>query len=644
MARAQQEAGAGQVSLEDLAAVEVTTVARQPRRLSDSAAAVHVITRQDISRSGATSLPEVLRMVPGVHVARIDANRWAVSIRGFNHRHANKLLVLVDGRSIYTALFSGVVWEANDMRLDDIERIEVVRGPGATLWGANAVNGVINIITRSSSKTHGVDVSVATGSNETLSAGARVGGTLGSVGHYRAFGKYGTHEPFGTLDGHDGDSGRAARTGGRLDLFPSPADSISVSGEVYRGRFGAVTLYPEAVDEIPIPRVEFNVLSGGFVLGSWERAPSANERLTVRAYYDHSYRDESSAVEKRDTFDADIQHRVMVGRRHTLLWGANYRVSRDEVRGTETLTVDGPQRVTHFGSAFAQDDILLFGDAVRLTIGAKADGHSRVGIELLPNVRAAWMRGNQSIWGAVSRSVRTPSRAEFDLRAVPMVLPQGTLFSGAPLTTVVASGSDDLGIEELRAYEAGYRWRNQHLSIDVAAFVNDYDDLMVSVLRQSFVVGPPLRLVVPFEMENISGQRTYGVELAADLRVTRWLRLTGSWAEMRHGDYDESPATLYPELSDTFADRIASVVASASLPRRAALTSALHYASRLDDATGDVLKADVSFMVPLSSHVDVAIVGQNLLRASERQFRASVDRLIPTDVPRAIVVRSTVHF
>jgi iron complex outermembrane receptor protein len=638
-----QTAALEELSLEELANVEVTSASRRQRKLSESANAVHVITREDIRRSGATSLPEVLRMAPGVHVAHIDGNKWAVGVRGFNDRWSNKLLVLVDGRSVYTPLFSGVFWEVEDTLLEDIDRIEVIRGPGATMWGANAVNGVINIITRSATRTTGAMVAGAAGSHERAGE-FRYGAELGNAAAVRVFAKSSARDAFGDGIQGRGDSSDMLRVGGRVDLFPAPQDTLTFTSEAYRADFGSLTSAPVAPAWPAPTRQERVPASGAFVLGTWKRALSPSSSVALQSSFEHTYRGDLLTAEYRDTIDLDFQHQFNSGRRHEYVWGTNVRRSTDEVDGTYALTLDPPHRQLRMFSAFAQTDLLLQPERWRLTLGTRVEHHNVAGVEVLPNVRLLWTRHSQSAWTAVSRGTKNPSRIELGMRVVTRMLPPHALYPGSPMAEVVSTGTDGATSESVVAYEAGYRVRPvRQLSIDVATFYNSYDRLLSRRAEAPSLALDPIRLIVPFSLHNVLGGESYGAEVAADWRLSDRVRLAG-WMSERRFVFEQSQYVLALMLASNNPRRIGTVRTQVSLPGRLELTPAVSYAGALGNGVGSVVSVDANATWHATGALDVSLVGRDLLDRYRAQFTPTIDGGIATEVPRSIVLKSVVRF
>ncbi|NDY41838.1 TonB-dependent receptor, partial [Dissulfurirhabdus thermomarina] len=464
------------ISLEDLLHAEVISAARSPRPLPDTPAAVFVLTRDDILRSGAETLPEALRAVPGLQVARIDANKWAVSARGFNGRFANKLLVLVDGRTVYTPLFSGVYWEVQDIPLDDIDRVEVVRGPGAALWGGNAVNGVINIITRRASETPGTRIALRSGT-ETSGLDMRQGGALGPTAEWRLSARYSdTGEGVNRQGDPAFDGWTILQLGGRLDWHPARAGEVTLQGDVYGGEAGQtyrVAVPPPAFIRLQDDQVS---LSGGNILCRWRTGREDGPGTVLQAYFDRIERHDLLTGERRHTLDIDFQHRSFAGARHDVVWGLGYRYTRDRLDDSAVVSFDPDAEDDNLLSGFIQDRITLLPDRLFLVLGAKVERNDVTDFEFQPNARILWRpEPRAALWAAVSRAARTPSRAERTVRYDSAWLPAGALGPGTPPALVALVGNPDYDSERLTAWEAGARYAPAPmLALDAAVFLNRY--------------------------------------------------------------------------------------------------------------------------------------------------------------------------
>lgn len=564
-------------TIEQLMQISVTTVSRLEEELQTSAAAVYVLGREDIRRARVTSVPEALRLVPGVQVARVDANKWAISIRGFNSRSANKLLVLVDGRSVYDPLFGGVFWEARDVALDEVERIEVIRGPGGTLWGTNAVNGVINIITRHAADTQGTQVTFGAGTEERVLGGARYGWQAGAAGHARVYADGFVRDAgFSPADAED--DAHLERAGFRVDLKASVADEFMLKGDIYDGSFGTALTGGGSQD------LEHR---GRNLIARWTHDRPSGSQTMLQFWYDHLQFDDVNLGEDRNTYDLEFQHALRAGEMQRILWGASYRRTSDEINNGPILTIVPISRRDNLSSLFVQDEIDFDERAVRLTLGAKVERNDYSGTEWQPSIRIAWLpNADNTVWGAVSRAVRSPSRLESDLAAPPFLF-----------------GNPDLNSEDLVAYEAGYRSRvAPHVWVDAAVFHNVYRNL-VSI--EGTVLGNKLR------------GATSGVELA------------GRWQASPAWRYDAAYTYLNMDLATEVDSTDTTSVArtEGSSPRhqvvlRGAWTqsaevefdAALRYVDRLPALdVPSYLVADIGIGWHPRRNIELSVVAQNLL-------------------------------
>ncbi len=521
------------LSLEELMSIEVTSVSKQPQRISDAAAAVFIITQDAIRRSGATSIPELLRIAPGVQVARIDANKWAISIRGFNSRFATKLLVLMDGRSVYTPLFSGVYWDVQDTVLEDIERIEVIRGPGGALWGANAVNGVINIITKQAQNSQGGLAGFTLGNEERATGVLRYGGKSGADTYYRLYAKYFDRDPGARDSGATAaDSRSAARAGGRMDTRLSATDSLTLQGDIYRGNSAGE---PQTVPSLSAPYHETIAsdvdVRGVNLLGRWRRQHAATAASELQVYYDRNERDDPVLDSRRETLDVDFQNSMPLTPRQNFLWGLGYRYTRDRYDGGLTISLAPKRRHDHLYSGFVQDQITLRENLLRLTLGAKFEHNDSTGFEVQPSVRLLWTPGSRhSYWAAVSRVVRTPSRGDQDMRINSRVIPG---VPGTPPTLISLFGNPDVESERLISYELGWRGQlSDRLGLDFTAFYNDYSSLRSLEPGMPFFETEPAppHMVVPLIFASSQRAQAFGFELAADWRIRDDWRLQGQYS------------------------------------------------------------------------------------------------------------------
>jgi iron complex outermembrane receptor protein len=509
------------LSFEELANVEVITVSKVGEPLGDAAAAVAVLTNEDIRRSGATTVPDVLRLVPGLYVGQQTSNTWAVSARGFSSINSEKLLVLSDTRSLYTPLFAGVFWNVQDYLLQDVDRIEVVRGPGATLWGSNAVNGVISITTKDAKDTQGLYVETSAGNEERLATAARYGGTIGDRGYYRVFGQYSTRDSTFHPSLSSSDQWHLGHVGARADWGGSTANSFTVQGDAYQGTIGLVA---PSVTIIGRPGPEGNLevgVGGGNLLARWRHHPSGKSDLQVRVYYDRSARDDPSFRDDLDTIDVDVQHRTTVAIRHEITWGANYRFTADRNEGKGVFALDPPTAYDHLVSGFVQDQVRLV-SRLHLTAGTKVEHNDFSGTEVQPSGRVAWdVASHHILWGAVSRAARVPTRLERDI----------AIDASDPTANTVARllGNPSFDAEQLVAYEVGYRWQvRPSVFVDLAGFHNRYRGLASLEFGDRTVDSHDGRTIVPIINQNLTDGHAQGAEALVTFAPIRSWRLTAT--------------------------------------------------------------------------------------------------------------------
>jgi len=552
----------GSVSLRDLLQMEVTSVSRRPEQLSQAPAAVFALTREDILRSGCTSLPDLLRLVPGMQVAQINSSLYAVSARGFADRFARNLLVLVDGRSVYTPSFSGVYWESQDLPLDEIERVEVIRGPGATLWGANAVNGVINIITRRAVDAQGAHVQVGKGTAERGLVSARFGTTVGPRTAMTGWGKLTSRN--GTVD-QTGSSMADAWTFGtggfRFDSGRPNASEITVQGALYGGRQDLAYDFPTygaPFEQILDAQAR---LRGGHLLARWERSPSPGSDMSLQGYIDRADRADVTLGEYRTTYDLDFQDRFHLLPRLGLIWGAEGRYSRLRLTGSPYIEIDGGSGsyVERLASGFLQAEFAGVPDRLQFIGGVKLEGEDEIGLQIQPNVRLLWTpRPKQTVWGSVSRAVRTPSIGEqhvdYWLATAPPTDKTGNLPAAATL-----QGNDQLQGEHLTAWEAGYRVQpSDVLYLDLAAYVMDYSRVRgLTSLAPSYAAAPVPHLEIPLLLSNIISGSSRGFELSGDWYARHGVRIHGSFSRLWvHEDLSPNASTAgFQEFLNSPADQ-----------------------------------------------------------------------------------------
>jgi len=641
------------MSVEDLMNMQVTSVSKRTQKLADAAAAIFVLTQEDIRRSGATSIPEALRLVPGLEVARIDENKWAIGSRGFNGRFDNKLLVLIDGRSVYTPLFSGVYWNIQDVMLEDLDRIEVIRGPGATLWGANAVDGVINIITKPAASTQSTIVTAGGGTEERGSGGARYGGEIGDHTHYRVYGKYFDWGPSNYISGGTANDGWNAMRGGfRADWTPSGANSLTIQGDIYRSKYNETLTIPSLSSPFSSTLPNSGIYSGGNILGRWNHN-SEGGSMSLQMYYDNTTTvDNSLFVDHQNIFDVDFQDGFHVGESQQFVWGLGYRSIRDRNDSSFTVSLQPNQVSLNQFSAFLQDEISLVDNRLRLTLGSKFEHNDFTGFEFEPNARLLWtLSPNQSVWTAVSRAVRTPALTEEGLRLNSQVVPPGTLANPFPLPAVVAVfGSHQFNSEDLLAYELGYRVQaTSNLSLDIATFYNNYSNLRTAEPGAPFLEGSPAPtdIVIPFVARNKMSGGTYGVELFADWKVIPKWRLTGSYSYLQmdiHKNLDSQDPT--PDNPNGSSPRHQWYLRSSiDLPKHFDQDTTLRFVDNLPSlGLPSYYSLDAHLGWKPVRNIEFSIGGQNLLDNRHLEFLPDFVNTSPTLVKRSIFGSITVTF
>jgi iron complex outermembrane recepter protein len=637
------------ISLDTLADTEITSVSRKGEKLSQAAAAVFVITQEDIRRSGLTSIPELLRMVPGLTVAQIDANKWAITARGFDERLADKMLVLMDGRAVFDPLSSGVYWDVQDTILEDIERIEVIRGPGATLWGANAVNGVVNIITKKAKDTQSGLVTAGGGSQEREVTAVRYGGTLRDRGYYRVFTKY-IHQDASTdsLGREAADGWRFLHGGFRTDWVLSSHDDLTVQGDLYKGNGGQTV--PGLLSLSPPASGTFDDrtnMSGGNLLGRWHRASSERLDTTFQMYFERADRNEARLLgEYRHTIDLDFEQHF-AGDRHDLVWGGDYRYATDTTTGTLNLSFNPAARSTNLYGAFLQDEITLVPDRLRITIGSKLEHNYYSGFAVQPNARLLWtVRPRYAIWMAISRASESASRLEGDDRN------NEDVFVGANgiLTLVSSFGTHHLLPENVMAYELGQRGQvSKWLTFDVATFYNHYTDLHTQEPAAPFFEAnpPPLHLVLPtVTMSNINGE-SHGIEAFSQWKVASFWSLSAGYSLFEihlHPSQNSQDFTTAKGSEGSTARHACQVRSELNLPHKLEFDSAVYYVGRLPGPQiPSYARVDARLGWRPTEHLETSIGVQNLLDPRHFEF-GSGDFATATQVGRNAYGKLTWRF
>lgn len=645
----ERQANLANETLQDLMNTQVTTVSRTEQKLSQTASAVFVITQEDIARSGATNIPDLLRMVPGMDVAQINANTWAISARGFNARFANELQVLVDGRSVYTDSFGGVFWDQLDLPLEDIERIEVIRGPGGSVWGGNAVNGVINIVTKKASETRGAMVAVGGGTDEQGFGTVQYGGRAGKSTDYRVYSKYFNDGHLPDFSGGDGGDGwHMLRGGFRSDSTLTARDKLTFEGDIYTGSEGSPTTdLPSVTSPGPIDAEDIFNLSGGFLQGVWSHQYSTRSDSSLEVSFDR-YKRNDLLHDHRGTLDVNFQHHFLLGGRQSVLWGGEYRLSMSKSDGSFYVSFVPADLNTALYSGFVEDQIAIVPNRVLFTAGARLEHNYYSGLDLMPSARVAWtMTTGQMMWASVSRAVRTPSGVDANLRANVASVPGA---GGVP-DLIAFIGNPNVKDEGLTAFEAGYRAEiAKTLALDLSSYYNLYDHQETEEPAAPFLENTPAppHLVIPSTYENLMHGESDGLEMWADWRPASWWTLTPGYA------FEQIHMHLAPGSQDTTSvagAQGASPLHSAQLRSHVRVWRGFswdvssYFVDRLaDPAEPSYTRVDTQVSWNFGETTTLSFVGQNLAQDHHEEFVDETDTERTTLIKRCAFVKFTARF
>ena len=606
------------LSIEDLMDIEVISVSKKEQILSNTASAIFVITNDDIRRSGFTSVPEVLRMVPGLHVAKMDSNKWAITSRGFNSIFANKLLVMIDGRTVYTPLFAGVYWDVQDVVLEDVERIEVIRGPGATIWGANAVNGVVNIITKNAKDSQGVFFIAGAGDEEKAFGAIRYGSKFSDNIYYRVYAKYFNR------DDSEFDSGNRAndewdqiRGGFRIDWIMTHENSLTVQGDIYNGNDKQTV---RLGDNPSIPKKDSADVAGGNIIAHWKHTFSDTSDISLQLYYDRTERDEATIDQVHNTIDMDLFHRFTLGQKNEIIWGLGYRFIGDDIDENDLTVVIKPDtRSNHIFSTFVQDEISFIPDKLKFTIGVKVEVNEYTGFEIQPTARLLWtVNDKNTFWAAVSRAIRSPSRSDNDIR-----VSSKFMLGDRASISFGSLGNRDLESENLIANEIGYRvLPHEKISFDITAFYNIYDDLLISEPNISgFTRGQPSQLILSAELDNKIDGETYGVEVSTNYQATDYWRLFAGYTYLQielHPEVTEFGSLFVENNNPHHQFQLRSYM---DLPKGFEFDTALYYVESISNGdASSYFRLDSRVGWQINEIIDMSLVFQNLLDTDHQEF------------------------
>ena len=601
------------LSVEELMNIEVTSVSKSPEKLTEVASAIQVLTGEDVQRSGATRLPDALRLASNLQVAQSNSHDWAITARGFNgaplltNTLSDKLLVMTDGRSVYTPLFGGVFWDVQNVLLEDLDRIEVVSGPGGTLWGANAVNGVINIITKNARETQGLYVSAATGNLLRDQLALRYGFHTDSFHYFRVYGQRFDQHSIQLPDGSDAQDHWAMTQGGfKMDYFPSVKTTVTLQGDLYGGREN---------------NAQSTEVNGQNVVGRWSRQFSKKSDLSLQVYFDRTLRDLPvlSFKEVLNTYDADLQYHFSLGQRNAILSGVGYRLMDDSVTNSTRITFSPARKKLQLFNAFLQDQIEIVPRRLVLTLGTKLLHNDYSGFEWQPSARFAWTPNDEhTVWAAVSRAVRTPARLDAD-----ETTPSLTTLNG------------EFDSEKVVAYEIGYRVHPvDRLSFSVATFYHKYDDLR-SVNKNPFA--PP-----SFIFANDQQAETWGFELSGNYFLQSWWRLRGGFSFLSKQFYfkNESvrPSSIVLEGIDPKNQLLLQSIID--LPKNFQIDVVGRYVDLLAASPTLTIPSYLTFDARLAwifKRFTLSVVGQNLGEKAHREFGL-------WQVPRSYYVKTAFRF
>jgi iron complex outermembrane receptor protein len=641
------------LSLEELLSIEVTGASRKAQKLSETAAAAFVVSADDIQRSGATNIPEALRMVPGMHIGQIDGNNYAVTARGSNDRYANKMLVMIDGRTVYTPAYSGVYWDIQEIPMADIERIEVIRGPGAALWGINAVNGVINVVTRHSDDAQGGLAVVSAGNQVNHEASLRWGGTIGESAAYRTYLQSKDRDGNQDTEGNSTqDTAEQLRLGARLDWQLNDSDTVMLSADAYDIDSGASFNILSLQQPIGRMRSDDMTHSEGFsLLGRWDRAHASGAETTVQAYLDVMDRQDPVWGEDKQTVELEIQHRSLAREGHDLIGGATVRYHDLELNGSEAQALDESYFDNFIASVFLQDEIDLLDDRLTLTLSAKLEHNdtSDSDLEFMPSARLLWnIDSRSSVWAAATRSVRSPAIAEQYARlSLPLKEHYSEDFPDLGLPYILSlEGTGTMKSEDLTAFEVGARSQlTRDLNVDLALFYNEYenlrwpkfDDFLCMPTMQPFpgcLADPSSTyLRVNTVLANGAESEGMGAELALSWQVNDRWKLLGAYSYL---DYDLSPDGADRDGSKWDVDHLFSLQSRIDLGEGAEFDAWLRYA----DSVGyygidEYWTLDLRFSWELMENLSLSLHGKNVLESGHSEYQSVQREFVQTEIERS---------
>jgi iron complex outermembrane receptor protein len=648
-ARSEQPSDITQDSIEELMKTKISSVSKREQQVLDTPAAVYVVTRDELRSAGVRNIPDALRLVPGLDVNQIDASTFDVGIRGFDERFSNKMLVMIDGRSLYSPIFGGIYWDSINLVMDDIDRIEVICGPGGSLWGTNAVNGTVNIITRSSQETPGIFLADRSSSDTPISLSARYGGHVGRFGSYRILAKYA--DAFGTQDesGHwAGDAWHLLRGGFRSDLKLREHDALMLEGNLYGASFGEPLSKTILVAPFAVTASGINSVSGGSAMGRWTHGYASGQETQVQIYYAIEDRDATERPDNLYTIDADVQHHFHIGSRQDLVGGAGYRYSEFYAPATPFLTITPAKQQYPLYSAFIQDELVMFPKRLSLIAGGKSEHNRFTGLDFQPSLRLNFRPNEKSaIWASVTKAVKIPNILNTSMYRP---LSAGVGADGIDLTTLV--GNPKYKDEHLLAYEAGSRLQLKRASLDATGFVNNYNDVetnetLAPVARSGYTE-------YPTQWANNLYGKSFGAEVAASWKVAPVWKMTGSYSwlkmEMRTNSQSNDTSTAVGFNAGTPTNHFG-LRSSLLLLKNLDFNALAQYTGPLPSGLGrntppalpSYYRVDSNLQWHVRDYFRMDIGGQNLLRPRVTEYVGG-NGAIQTSSPRNIFARITYVF
>lgn len=648
------------MSLEELLSQQVTSVAKKSGRVADSAAAVTVITQEDIRRSSARTVPDLLRMVPGMEVAEVQSSATSVSARGFTSRFAANLLVMVDGAAIYSTSISGMFWDQALVPLQDIERIEVIRGPGGSLWGSNAVNGIVNIITKQSVDTQGLRVDGSIGNFDRrleVGFGRELNENLG----FRVYGDYRSTRGLDGVDGKvPGNSWKGGLAGIRFDYAPTEKDNIVVLGELSSGKFKERFINVSMDPFVPVvsPLIQNNKFHTRHVLARWKRSVSEDFDISAQVYYNNLYRTEFGTAIDRDLYDASVESRLKVNDSNELNFGVAGRISSDNVKNTFSLSLpsNGAHNVDRWVTGYIQDEITLIPDQLKLTIGSKFEKNNFTGFEIQPSARIFYRANpNLAVWASVSRAVRTPLLIQREMVANVTQMRDLTGFPSPIPSNSTVIGSKDAKSESVVSFEAGIRGSlAQSWSYDVAAFVSNYDKITTgTIVNQQVVTMPvpfppyvlPIGVQTDFLVGNDGDAKSKGIEILTAGPITNWWKMEVSYSYLDLSITATRPATVTLTGDSGSSHHQIRAKSSMNLAEHFRLDTDVHYVSKsLGGGRKAYTDLDVRGTYQVNPNLELSVVGSNLLKKRRLEFYQDTLPLEPVYVPRSAFIEARARF